>query len=162
MTIVNPTALPSALVSGGKGGSAGGAQPSTANQFPISDGSGGWSWSPLPLFRVANTAAAGVALINGTQTIVSWTAPNDGALHRVLIVVGLNIATVATGGDISVNVTPNTGVQILSTGSGRGYTGWMPVNGGNYVVLANATVAVVQSSALTAGSGTVYAEIWAS
>lgn len=114
------------------------------------------------LTKVAATAVGGVALINGTQTIISWTAPNDGALHRVFVIFDANITVATTGGATQYTYTNPGGVsQSPSLVAGTQTTGAKHAFDAA-IVEANTTVTVSQTSAMTAGTETVWAEIWAS
>ena len=47
-----------------------------------------------PVFGLlASTPAAGFALINGTTTILSWTAPADGKNHRLSVFASAHISS---------------------------------------------------------------------
>ena len=52
-----------------------------------------------PLMQlVATTGVNGFALQNGTPTILTWTPPNDGQVHRVLLIAQENVTVAETGG----------------------------------------------------------------
>lgn len=119
-----------------------------------------------PMALQAATAVAGYAKINGTGNIITWTAPNDGKQHRVVVVCSETVTTgTETGGAVSTNLTaPGGGTQ---TGSGNIFAAAKTV--GTYhqldgaIIEANTTFSLVQSSALSAGGPTsVWAEIWGS
>lgn len=123
----------------------------------------GFTGVPGPLSLQATTGSSGFALQNGTPTILSWTAPADGQPHRVVLVTE-NIVTVAeTGGQCSVNFTPPSGAAqsavVYGGALGVGYRG--PNNTG-FTVAPGTTVTFTQSTALTAGAATVFAELWGS
>lgn len=136
------------------------------------DGTGNYgkvSGGPLggPMLQLqASTGAGGFALQNGTPNIVSWTAPNDGALHRFVIFLYMFVTSATTGGAISIVFTdPGGNAQspvILSATQGGGAHG--TTSQGFEVIFAKAgtTVTISESSAMTAGAATVWAEIWAS
>ena len=112
----------------------------------------------------AATPAAGYTLINGTGNIITWTAPNDGAVHRFLVVTILDVTSAQTGGQISATSTmPNAAAssQILYPGGQAG--GAHTPGSGNFPqqVQAGTTVTISQSSALTLGAAVLWAEIWA-
>lgn len=109
----------------------------------------------------ANIAAAGFALINGTQDIITWTAPNDGALHRFLVIGTIDVTVAETGGQIVVNFTApdNTaaaGIQLFAGGRATGVAQTTV----NAQVKAGTTVAVHQQTALTVGTATLWADIY--
>lgn len=117
------------------------------------------------LSRVATTGAAGFALQNATPTILSWTAPDDGQLHTIIVPGLIDVSSAATGGSCALVVN---GVTLVAAG---GYT-WLNGNlpAATYEPTAPIAVGVppgqtaelAQHAALTAGAATVYAEIWAS
>jgi hypothetical protein len=108
----------------------------------------------------ASTGAAGFALQNGTPTILSWTAPNDGQLHRATLIAGQHVTSAETGGAVNLNTFLPDGTavnpSIFPGGGGTGGTGATT----DRIVQAGSTVSLVQSSALTAGAATVWAELW--
>lgn len=121
-----------------------------------------FDYSPGPAFReVASTGADGVALQNGTPTFLSWTAPKDGKLHTAYVSGRVTVISAETGGNIAVQA-PGFD-QLLVSGS---YATLGPEQSGNayrapIVLLPGETVAVVQSTALTAGEATFFGSIWA-
>lgn len=120
-------------------------------------------FAPL-LVPVASTGTAGYVKVNGTGNVLTWTAPNDGAMHQFEVICSETVTSNETGGAVSLNLTaPGGGVQ---TGAGNIFAAAKTV--GTYhqldgaTVQAGSTVALVQSSALSAGASTVWATIWAS
>lgn len=117
--------------------------------------------------RVATTGPAGVALINNTQTILTWTAPSDGLTHMVEVFAWKRVATTETGGAVTVKIT-EAGGSIVTNGTamfaGGAANADYPFPGGatQYLVNAGAIVEIDQTSALSGGASTVFAEIWAS
>ena len=117
------------------------------------------------LTRVATTGADGFALENGTPTILSWTAPNDGELHTVFISAALAVSSALTGGEVAWSQTaidaPAWGDSFFGGGVG---TGTYQASAGTVVLRGNGTdtVKVTQASAVTAGAAVVYAELWTS
>jgi hypothetical protein len=114
------------------------------------------------LTLLATTGAAGTALVNGTPTILTWTAPNDGALHRVVGAGGLVVTSTETGGQINLNFTDPAGnvraKTLLAAAQGAGYQSF----GFAFVTVeANTTVTITQT-ALTGGAAVLYAELWGS
>lgn len=123
---------------------------------------------PLPLSSsglqlMATTGAAGFALQNATSTILSWTAPADGNLHRVNIESLLVVSSAETGGAIQLTAVDPLGAShnyslisaSLGAGGQRGTATFIAVQAGS-------TVTVNQQSALTVGAAILWAEIWAS
>jgi hypothetical protein len=117
--------------------------------------------SPI-LRRVATTGPNGFALQNGTPTILTWTAPDDGQLHTVLLAGRLIVTAAETGGAWGVrNTTTSNGIQVQPGGTSVSDASvtW----GGTvaFTLFGGETIAFLQLTALTAGAATVYAEIWA-
>jgi len=123
-------------------------------------------WSAVPIFQrqATSTPAAGTALINGTQTLATWTAPNDGLNHRVSVRLTLDVTVAATGGAIGMSYTAPDGTvtssQTFITGSQGLGTHVLPFN--DIVIAPNTAFSVQQVSALTAGTASCVAEIWGS
>lgn len=118
------------------------------------------------LTKVATTGANGFALQNGTSTILSWTAPDDGNLHSVILCGKLNVTAVMTGGatefllnGVGLNMSNRTSTTQFFGGGGFGVGDFGPFQ---VTLEPGDTIGIAQSSALTAGAATVYAEIWAS
>lgn len=117
---------------------------------------------------VASTGASGFALQNGTPTILSWTAPNDGQLHRVMVFGQIHVTSAETGGQVSLQYfAPFSGsvahtsqlfAAALGTDTNGQLLGFVPA----ITVGAGTTVSILQISALTAGAAVVWAEIWGS
>lgn len=108
------------------------------------------------------TGTTGFALQNATPTILTWTAPNDGNLHRVICIVNGYVSSAETGGAVTLNtVLPNGQAatpNILAGGAGTG-----PLAGSALrIVGAGQPVTLAQSSALTAGTAVIWAELWGS
>lgn len=127
----------------------------------------GSNTSPLntgPMSRVATTGPSGIALADSTSTLISWTAPDDGQMHRVQFYAIEVVSSVMTGGIVYINVTyPNgtaKGVEIFPAQTSAGQ--YLLGSDCNYLIEAGTTASVVQDTALTAGAATVYAEIWGS
>jgi hypothetical protein len=115
---------------------------------------------------VAATPVAGVALVNGTPTILTWSVPNDGQQHRCMVFASNHVTTAPqTGGAVSVSATlPDSfAVSYTLVPGGNSSTGFnfsqftYPI-----IVKPGSTVTVQQGSAQTAGAETVWAEIWGS
>lgn len=128
-----------------------------------------WEAAPAALATLgglgmqASTGVAGFALQNATPTILSWTAPNDGQLHRGILFVSLFVSSAATGGQVNLTWTQpggnvfNPAVFAASQGSG----GHLPTGGtAGFNVAAGSAVTLNQATALTAGAATLWAEIW--
>ena len=116
------------------------------------------------IVKQAATAAAGYTLINGTGTVISWTAPSDGALHRFIIYATLYVTSAETGGEIEFTYTAPNGtnvtLELFSPNQGAGNV--PPDNASLFVMEAGGTVSVNQTGGLSAGAATLWAEIWGS
>jgi hypothetical protein len=115
--------------------------------------------------KLATTGTAGFALTNGTPNIISWTAPNDGAIHMFVCVSVAHVTSTETGGTVVVTYqSPVSGAanhfsQILAgalSTDTNGQTGTTIFA----LVQPGTTVTVQQTSALTGGAATVYVELW--
>lgn len=111
---------------------------------------------------LASTGIAGAAKANGTPTFLTWNVPNDGALHRVMVFVTEDVATLETGGAVSVTGKAPDGTAFTSQVIGGGQAVGVHNNGAPslYIVQPGSVVTFAQTSALTAGATTVWAEIW--
>jgi len=120
--------------------------------------------TPPPVTGIAlqaSTGQAGVALQNGTPTFLTWNVPNDGQLHRFYVVSSLDVTVAETGGNVQVSFT-------LPDGS----AGTFAQHGPNLAVSTNrsgplgatvqpgSTVTIRQSTALTAGTAQMWADLW--
>lgn len=118
------------------------------------------------LTKVAATPLAGYTYVNGTGTIISWTAPNDGQMHRVVLIGQIRSITVPqTGGAISMSLeypdgSGNPSPSVNAGGNGTG--GFHGFSNTVFLVQPGSTIALQQSSAQTAGSTVLWAELWAS
>jgi hypothetical protein len=115
---------------------------------------------------LATTGTAGYALVNGTGNILTWTAPNDGNMHRVSMFGNLWTTSTETGGAISVSITDpgghSSGNQTIDAGN-HGVNFHQLSNGyWNLLVEAGSTVTISQTSALTGGASTLWMELWGS
>ncbi len=124
------------------------------------------AWAPgSSLGLMAATPVAGFTLVNGTPNIISWTAPNDGQLHRATFFTTLHVTSGETGGAIGFTYTTPDGFAVASIQliAGAQTNGAYTANPPRAVVCApGSSVVVGQSSALTAGAAVVWAEIWGS
>lgn len=116
---------------------------------------------PVLLGLAATTGQAGYVLVNGTGTIYTWTAPADGGLHRFTLNATQHVTVAETGGVIQVAFTAPDGTastfNLFAGGSGVGVTSGT----GSRQVQAGSTVTVSQSTALTLGAATIWADLWA-
>jgi hypothetical protein len=112
----------------------------------------------------AATPAAGAPLINGTQTFLSWTTPNDGKNHAYLIFGGESVTSAQTGGSVNLAFTaPDGSAQnfpILGPALAVGYS----LIDASYQTMGLAapgtTVSITQATAQTAGVAKLDVQIW--
>lgn len=110
----------------------------------------------------SQTASAGFSLANSTGTIISWTAPNDGAIHHMLANAYVYATSTMTGGQVNIAFTDLagnaiSGVDFVAGAITTGNANW------DYIMLpvkANTTVTISQGTALTGGAAKCWAEIW--
>lgn len=109
----------------------------------------------------ASTGTAGYALVSGAGTILSWTAPDDGNLHRALVMCAAVVTSAQTGGQVDANWTSpgnvSVGWGIIPPASG---TGWNYSLSFPPILVAPGTTLTVTQEAMSAGAVTVWAEIW--
>jgi hypothetical protein len=122
-------------------------------------------FAPYPVAVVApallaTTTLSGFVLQNATPNIFTWTAPNDGKLHMIFLSALTVVTSAETGGAWGINLTeadntvrtPGLSAGSLGTGATRSFT--------SYMIQPNTVVTVEQTSALTVGAATVWAELW--
>ena len=111
---------------------------------------------------LASTGIAGFAKINGTPTILQWTTPNDGAMHRVVVLADETVTVAETGGGIGVVLTaPGGGVQTNTTiifAGTKAIGTYHSIDG--MLVAPGTTLQITEGTALTAGTSTVWIEVW--
>lgn len=113
-----------------------------------------------PLQLVAATPVAGFALQNGTPNILTWNVPNDGQLHFLFCPVNLEVITLETGGAVTLAFTLPDGSPFTSSVFGGGAAAGFSGSTNTRFVQAGSVVTLSQTSALTAGSAKVWAEMW--
>jgi hypothetical protein len=118
----------------------------------------------LGMVRQAATPAGGVALVNGTPNILTWTTPNDGLIHRFTVFAVVTVTVNMVGGDTDVGFTAPDGTicghSLIGGGATVGFDGNLSPN--TWLCEANTSVLVLQGSALTGGAAKIWAEIWGS
>jgi hypothetical protein len=104
-----------------------------------------------------------VALVNGTQDIVTWTAPNDGNLHSVIFTYRENCTANETGGQIYVMVydSANNVVCGSQVSGGGTFSGQYIRSTEAPAIRPGERVALYQYTPVSAGAMTIYAELWA-
>jgi hypothetical protein len=123
-------------------------------------------WGVGSLGLVATTGAGGYALTNGTAAILSWTAPNDGLMHRAQVFASLHVTATETGGAVSTittlpDSTANT-VRVFTTNQTSGV--YYPISQTcptEFLIKANSTISFNQTTALSGGTAVTFAELWA-
>lgn len=113
------------------------------------------------LQKVADTGPAGAALINGTETILSWAVPDDGRLHTFVIAGSVLVTSAETGGAITFTCKVGGSTRTGTAHAGGGGAGVGGFNAVTAVADPGSVVSLQQSSALTAGAAAAYAQIWA-
>lgn len=115
---------------------------------------------------LATTGVAGFALQNATPAILTWTAPADGNLHRVLVFANGDVTVATTGGAVGIALTLPDGTavanSILAGTQGVSHLNISGAGNATFFVKAGTTVTLSQTSAMTAGAEVVYAELWGS
>ena len=119
--------------------------------------------SGLGLSLLATTGQAGYTMFNGTGVILTYTFPNDGLIHRFMTLGQLIVTTLEVGGAVGLAFTSPDGTtatpSLVAAAQGVGLT---TMTFRIYAAKAGTAVSVSQTSALTAGAGVLYAEIWGS
>lgn len=101
---------------------------------------------------VARTPAAGIALVNGTPNLLTWTTPNDGQIHTFMVSGGSNTTVAATGGAIQIQWTTFGVVQITQIDAGGHGVGIFQIFLSPRMADPNTQVVISQQTALTAGA----------
>ena len=110
-----------------------------------------------------STGINGFNLQDATPTILSWTSPNDGNLHRVTVFMSLYVSSAETGGQINIQyVVPSGQTNAASVTGGGSGAGAHTFTNYEIIIGPNTTVSLVQASALTAGAAVLWAEMWGS
>lgn len=114
--------------------------------------------TPANFQVVATTDPGGTALVNGTPTLLTWTAPNDGHFHMVLVSASELVTVTTTGGIITALVAGNT-LPLIGGSLGAGAIPYAS-NGAVCLLPSGGTINIVQT-ALTGGAAVVTATIMA-
>ena len=115
------------------------------------------------LTLLATTGTSGFALQNATPTILTWTAPSDGAGHRVLLMGEVHVTSPETGGALTLSSTfPDGTANVVTVQAGGLSNGGYAMTLAGRMVKAGSTVTLAQSTALTAGAAVAFAELWGS
>lgn len=109
------------------------------------------------------TGPSGFTLVNGTPNVLTWTAPNDGQMHRCMVIANLDVTSALTGGAINVGWTSPGGNPASLSVIGANGTHTVHAAGTiDFLIQAGSTLTLSQGSAVTAGAAVLYAEIWGS
>ncbi len=109
---------------------------------------------------LASTGAGGYTLGAAAGTILSWTAPDDGNMHVVLVMATLHVTSAETGGALDAAfTTPDGGTAGANQFLGQNLAaGFHPANQ-SYIIEAGSTFTLSQGTALTAGAAVLWAEL---
>lgn len=111
---------------------------------------------------VATTDLAGYVFTTGGGNVLTWTAPNDGQMHRVELFGGTHCTAAATGGALHFNFQSPDGSNNTPIILGANQaTGWHFTNNAIALVAPGTTVTISQD-AQSAGAQTGWFELWAS
>lgn len=153
---------------------------------PLSAANGGTGQTSLPL-TVANggtgaatlnaagimtlqatTGNTGYTLVNSTGTVITYTTPNDGNVHRVILYALIHVSSNETGGQITITYTgPQAGATVHTTtvfaaalsSDTAGQPAASPIQ---VIVGPNTAVSVLQATALSGGAAVAWCELWGS
>ena len=116
---------------------------------------------PAAVAITAETSATGVALIDGTQTILTATVPNDGKVHALAFAVcEKDVTTALTGGVCTLSwTTPEGTARSINTTSTAVGAYFIAPTSGDTVLKPGTTITLRQNTAMTAGAAKVYAKI---
>ncbi len=135
----------------------------TGTAYARDDHDHGLPAAPAGIPITAETSATGVALINGTQTILTVTVPNDGNMHTIVSAWAIkDVSAALTGGAVSISWTPYKGtVQTLTDSASTAlvYETNVVFTSAITSLKPGTTVTVKQTTAMTAGAAKVYAKI---
>lgn len=117
-----------------------------------------------PLSLLVTTDVGGFAYVNGTPTILSWTAPQDGQLHRVCVFAGGQVGVTQVGGAVTLAAqNPSGGNAVTQLDPGGHAVGAIVFATPKFLIVeSGGLVTVQQSSAMTSGTATLWAELWGS
>lgn len=121
---------------------------------------------------LATTTSSGVALsTSATQTILAWTAPSDGLMHRVTVFAQMHVTSTLASGGAPVEITltfPDAGSASKGTIFGTSSTAvgfyYLTNNStpSTFLIESGTTFSILQNSILSSGAGLVFAELWGS
>jgi hypothetical protein len=127
--------------------------------------------SLIGLRQVASTGTSGYPLSTTTTDIlVEWTAPDDGQFHVVFLAFRLVVLSTLTGGNVYYATNSSGSIPDFSSGAGVYIVQPNTMGPGDYNVELGAhpfligpgdQVYLQQLSVVTAGAGTVFANLYA-
>jgi hypothetical protein len=116
--------------------------------------------APPAVGKVAATPAAGVPLVNGTPSILTVPVPNDGNKHYYSLAGALGVTSTETGGAVALVYTVNGVGQVVTVlAANQAGPATYPITSTPIIADPGTNVVVGQSTALTAGAATLFAEI---
>jgi hypothetical protein len=115
-----------------------------------------WPITPGSFKLVAST---NTALINGTPTMISYTVPNDGMYHPVIVAGFLNVTIIEVGGAITLTCMGSSVILFNSAKTVAMYTIFDGIPGTILVQSAN-TITIAQTAALTSGAAGVAIQLY--
>jgi hypothetical protein len=119
--------------------------------------------NPSGLIKRASTGVPGYTLADSTNTILTWTAPNDGQMHRAELWAIKYVTVVEVGGGVSYsNTMPNGDTNFYDFDAGNNPVGVVTeyLQPWNVLLAPGGTIFIAQQSALTSGASIIWAEIW--
>ena len=160
----NATTLPTAFTNlAASGGDMGGNKlTGLANGTAATDAAAFGQIAASPVTQVRVTPNGGFALQNGTPTILTWIAPNDGAPHTIIVCATQLVTSGETGGQVQLSYTNAGGGGGLDTTFSGGSSNGTQIFNIIRTIDPNTTLLLHQTSALTAGAANVQATFWAS
>jgi hypothetical protein len=137
--------------------------------LPVTDGGTGATTAAAALTALgglvnqATTGVAGFTLQNATPTILSWTVPNDGNIHRCTLIGELIVSSAQTGGSVVLNFNDPGGSSRAQSAWGGGLgAGFNRIQSGMWFAVGPGQTVTVTQTAQTAGAAILYAELWGS
>lgn len=133
----------------------------TGTAFARDDHGHGLPAAPTGIPITAETSSTGVALINGTQTILTATVPNDGKVHQIIVTYSKHVTTALTGGALTLTWHTATG-QVsgpVTNSTAVGYSYNSTTSRLTTIVAPGTVITLAQTTAVTAGAAKVYGKI---
>jgi hypothetical protein len=117
--------------------------------------------SAVPVLQ-ATTGSSGFTLLDSTPTLLTWSVPNDGQVHRVIVLGELVVTTTQAGGEVQLVFNDPAGnSRTESMWAGGLGVGANKVNGNcAFMVGPDQTITLEQTSDQTSGSAIAYVDLW--